>query len=68
MTVGNAAGYTGTITITAQGALGIGSSVGANFFGNANAISVSTTSSGLGLVADGNGTSTPETLAFAMPC
>jgi len=67
ITIGNASGYTGTITVGTNGAIGIGNSSGGNFFGSNNAISVSTASSAVGLVADGDGTSTPQTIAFTLP-
>lgn len=67
VTIGNATGYIGTITVGTNGAIGIGDSSGGNFFGSANAISVSTVSSAVGLIADGDGTSTPQTLSFTLP-
>lgn len=67
VTLEKASGYTGTITIGTGGALGIGSSTSSNFFGSSNAISVSTTSSAIGLVADGDGTSSVQTLQFTLP-
>ena len=67
VTIGNASGYTGTITVGANGAIGIGDSTAANFFGSSNPISVSTVSSAVGLIADGDGTSSPQTLTFTLP-
>lgn len=66
VTLGNASGYTGTITVGTNGALGIGNSANANFFGSANPINVSATG-GIGFVADGDGTGTPQSIAFTLP-
>ena len=55
VTLGNASGYTGAITVGANAALGIGS--GAGFFGSGATIANFTNAtSGIGLVADGDGT------------
>ena len=67
VTIGNASGYTGTITVGTGGAIGIGNSNNGNFFGSSNTISINTTSSAVGLIADGDGTSTPQTIAFTLP-
>jgi autotransporter-associated beta strand protein len=67
VTIGNATHYTGTITVGTGGALGIGNSNGGNFFGSNNTIAVTATSGGIGLIADGDGTGSPQTINFTLP-
>jgi len=65
VTLGNASGYTGAITLGANAALGIGSG---SFFGaGATIANFTNVTSGIGLVADGDGTSTPQTIAYVLP-
>ena len=63
---GHASGYTGTITIGANAALGIGSGSRISSAPTPSPFRHNATS-GIGLVADGDGTSTPEQLAFVLP-
>ncbi|WP_395736536.1 autotransporter-associated beta strand repeat-containing protein [Prosthecobacter sp.] len=63
VTLGSIGTYTGAITIGGNAALGIPSGLSASV----PAISASATTSGLGLVADGDGTGTPQTISFTLP-
>ncbi len=63
VTIGDATGYTGAITLGANAALGLNSGASA-FGGTINAFTNAT--SGIGLIGDGNGTSTPETIPYAL--
>lgn len=68
VSIGNATHYTGTITVGTGGALGIGNSNSGNFFGTNNStIAVTATSGGIGLVADGDGTGSPQIINFTLP-
>ena len=64
VTLGNASGYSGAITVGANAVLGLGS--GASFLGG-TITNFANVTSGIGLVADGDGTSTPQTIAFTLP-